>query len=117
MSTLVQNRAKGRFLKIQIISTYGDYGGLQFIGLTGRNMHSPGYKPGYRDTLVWNTYKVNHCKKEGETQEESDKRQTAHCQLVSFIAEEKSISTRCPINCACCKLGDKSKTSICDTIP
>ena len=31
----------------QVNSTYGDYGGLQFIGLTGLNSHSPGYNPGF----------------------------------------------------------------------
>ena len=31
----------------QVNSTYGDYGGLQFIGLIGPDSHSPGYNPGY----------------------------------------------------------------------
>ena len=44
-----KNKIQGRFLKIQVNSTYGAYGGLQFVGMTGRNMHSPGYRPGYTD--------------------------------------------------------------------
>ena len=42
------NKIQGSFLKIKVKSTYGDYGGLQFIGLTGFNMHSPGYNPVYK---------------------------------------------------------------------
>lgn len=42
-----ENRVQGRYLMFQVNSTYGEYGGLQFIGLTGLNSHSPGYNPGY----------------------------------------------------------------------
>ena len=43
-----KNIIQGRFLRIEVNSTYGDYGGLQFLQLTGLEMHSPGYNPGWK---------------------------------------------------------------------
>ena len=54
---------------------------------------------------------VSFCKKDGESQEDEDNRQIKHCQKLAYIVEGKSISTRCPGNCACCKSGAKTKTS------
>ena len=110
MSALVQNRAQGRFLKFQVNSTYGAYGGFQFIGLTGRT-NSPGYNPGYKDKLSNNVVKKSYCKFDEDSEEDVDNRQKEHCQKLSYILEGNTISTRCPANCACCKTGAKTKTS------
>ena len=106
-----KNKLQGRFLKVQVNSTYGAYGGLQFIGLTGRNLFSPGFKPGYTDKLRNRVSKLSFCRKDGETQDEADNRQINHCQRLAYIVEGRSISTRCPENCACCKSGAKTKAS------
>ena len=111
VSALVQNRAQGRFLKFQVNSTYGAYGGLQFLGLTGRNTNSPGYKVGYKDKLNNRVNKYSYCEKDGEGTGDWENRQIEHCQKLSYIVEGNTISTRCPGNCACCKSGANSKTS------
>ena len=110
MSVLEQYRAQGRFLKFQVNSTYGAYGGLQFIGLTGRNTASPGYKPGYKDKLSNNVAKYSYCRSDEDSTADVENRQIEHCQKLSYIVEGNTISTRCPANCACCKSGAKTKT-------
>ena len=112
MSVLLQYRAQGRFLKFQVNSTYGAFGGLQFIGLTGRNIASPGYKPGYKDKLSNNVAKYSYCRLDDDSKADVDNRQIEHCQKLSYIVEGKTISTRCPGNCACCKSGAKTKTVV-----
>ena len=112
-----KNRIQGRFLKIEVKSTFGAHGGLQFIGLTGRNLHSAGYKPGYSDSPTkkqdfgYNSRTLeNYCKKESAP--ETVLLRERHCQSLSYVLEGKSISPRCPQNCACCKQGGKLKTGI-----
>ena len=34
-------------MKIAIGTTFGEFGGLQFVAITGRNIHSPGHRAGF----------------------------------------------------------------------
>jgi hypothetical protein len=55
----------------------------------------------------------NILEKDCDNGEEPDKDilEKDHCEKVSFVAEDKSITTRCTRNCACCKSVASSKTS------
>ena len=85
----------GLFLKFKITSYSG---GLQYIGLTSRPVI--GYTSKYVKSRTEKT-SLTFLQKDCDMGEEPEKDslEKDHCEKVTYVAEDKSIATRCTGNC------------------
>ena len=101
-------------MKFEVVSTYGAFGGLQYIGLTEKSTPILHYTRKQSKIFFLNYFVIPSSETSCNIGESIDieYRQREHCNKMTYVVDDQTITTRGSGNCACCNSGASSKKSM-----